>query len=432
VFIFIVLKHIVCSILEKIREDRKAKEEENLKKKINRFKHLGKRKSKRLLIKQEKTTVDDTPDSQSTKPKLRSLKSLTREMQKGKKRKVIDTSESKKSENDNKVSMITANATNSNEPIIPNVAQASGQVIPPGFIMIPNPGQMLNMSGMVGGLMPQLSAMLGGMIPMMLPQQSSTLTPTTQTIGTLPQGMVPMMLPPQSSTLTPTTQTIGTLPQGMVPMMLPPQSSTLNQTTQTIGTLPQGMMQPMLLMPPATTGASTSTMTPFPFLLMPSIEGNNALSSVAIPQNATAQTNSGSSPMVGQYQGLQSPPIQPPVATSEMSTNSIMPMIETSSPTVPTLIVSPEKTSVKSTETPTSSEMSHVFLGTSAKGGNPMLISIPKDSNMTVKELIQMMGNRGENSELETEGDNPIVNLTGENSKNNFTNNAMGDNSMKK
>jgi hypothetical protein len=66
-----------------------------------------------------------------------------------------------------------------------------------------------------------------------------------------------------------------------------------------------------------------------------------------------------------------------------------------------------------------------------------MLISIPKDSNMTVKELIQMMGNRGENSELETEGDNPIVNLTGENSKNNamgdnFTNNAMGDNSMKK
>ena len=405
-FIFIVLKHIVCSILEKIREDRKAKEEENLKKKINRFKHLGKRKSKRLLIKQEKTTVDDTPDSQSTKPKLRSLKSLTREMQKGKKRKVIDTSESKKSENDNKVSMITANATNSNEPIIPNVAQASGQVIPPGFIMIPNPGQMLNMSGMVGGLMPQLSAMLGGMIPMMLPQQSSTLTPTTQTIGTLPQGMVPMMLPPQSSTL--------------------------NQTTQTIGTLPQGMMQPMLLMPPATTGASTSTMTPFPFLLMPSIEGNNALSSVAIPQNATAQTNSGSSPMVGQYQGLQSPPIQPPVATSEMSTNSIMPMIETSSPTVPTLIVSPEKTSVKSTETPTSSEMSHVFLGTSAKGGNPMLISIPKDSNMTVKELIQMMGNRGENSELETEGDNPIVNLTGENSKNNFTNNAMGDNSMKK
>jgi hypothetical protein len=406
VFIFIVLKHIVCSILEKIREDRKAKEEENLKKKINRFKHLGKRKSKRLLIKQEKTTVDDTPDSQSTKPKLRSLKSLTREMQKGKKRKVIDTSESKKSENDNKVSMITANATNSNEPIIPNVAQASGQVIPPGFIMIPNPGQMLNMSGMVGGLMPQLSAMLGGMIPMMLPQQSSTLTPTTQTIGTLPQGMVPMMLPPQSSTL--------------------------NQTTQTIGTLPQGMMQPMLLMPPATTGASTSTMTPFPFLLMPSIEGNNALSSVAIPQNATAQTNSGSSPMVGQYQGLQSPPIQPPVATSEMSTNSIMPMIETSSPTVPTLIVSPEKTSVKSTETPTSSEMSHVFLGTSAKGGNPMLISIPKDSNMTVKELIQMMGNRGENSELETEGDNPIVNLTGENSKNNFTNNAMGDNSMKK
>ena len=410
-FIFIVLKHIVCSISEKIREDRKAKEEENLKKKINRFKHLGKRKSKRLLIKQEKTTVDDTPDSQSTKPKLRSLKSLTREMQKGKKRKVIDTSESKKSENDNKVSMITANATNSNEPIIPNVAQASGQVIPPGFIMIPNPGQMLNMSGMVGGLMPQLSAMLGGMIPMMLPQQSSTLTPTTQTIGTLPQGMVPMMLPPQSSTLT--------------------------QTTQTIGTLPQGMMQPMLLMPPATTGASTSTMTPFPFLLMPSIEGNNALSSVAIPQNATAQTNSGSSPMVGQYQGLQSPPIQPPVATSEMSTNSIMPMIETSSPTVPTLIVSPEKTSVKSTETPTSSEMSHVFLGTSAKGGNPMLISIPKDSNMTVKELIQMMGNRGENSELETEGDNPIVNLTGENSKNNamgdnFTNNAMGDNSMKK
>ena len=405
-FIFIVLKHIVCSILEKIREDRKAKEEENLKKKINRFKHLGKRKSKRLLIKQEKTTVDDTPDSQSTKPKLRSLKSLTREMQKGKKRKVIDTSESKKSENDNKVSMITANATNSNEPIIPNVAQASGQVIPPGFIMIPNPGQMLNMSGMVGGLMPQLSAMLGGMIPMMLTQQSSTLTPTTQTIGTLPQGMVPMMLPPQSSTLT--------------------------QTTQTIGTLPQGMMQPMLLMPPATTGASTSTMTPFPFLLMPSIEGNNALSSVAIPQNATAQTNSGSSPMVGQYQGLQSPPIQPPVATSEMSTNSIMPMIETSSPTVPTLIVSPEKTSVKSTETPTSSEMSHVFLGTSAKGGNPMLISIPKDSNMTVKELIQMMGNRGENSELETEGDNPIVNLTGENSKNNFTNNAMGDNSMKK
>jgi hypothetical protein len=265
---------------------------------------------------------------------------------------------------------------------------------------------MLNMSGMVGGLMPQLSAMLGGMIPMMLTQQSSTLTPTTQTIGTLPQGMVPMMLPPQSSTLT--------------------------QTTQTIGTLPQGMMQPMLLMPPATTGASTSTMTPFPFLLMPSIEGNNALSSVAIPQNATAQTNSGSSPMVGQYQGLQSPPIQPPVATSEMSTNSIMPMIETSSPTVPTLIVSPEKTSVKSTETPTSSEMSHVFLGTSAKGGNPMLISIPKDSNMTVKELIQMMGNRGENSELETEGDNPIVNLTGENSKNNFTNNAMGDNSMKK
>jgi hypothetical protein len=406
VFIFIVLKHIVCSILEKIREDRKAKEEENLKKKINRFKHLGKRKSKRLLIKQEKTTVDDTPDSQSTKPKLRSLKSLTREMQKGKKRKVIDTSESKKSENDNKVSMIMANATNSNEPIIPNVAQASGQVIPPGFIMIPNPGQMLNMSGMVGGLMPQLSAMLGGMIPMMLTQQSSTLTPTTQTIGTLPQGMVPMMLPPQSSTLT--------------------------QTTQTIGTLPQGMMQPMLLMPPATTGASTSTMTPFPFLLMPSIEGNNALSSVAIPQNATAQTNSGSSPMVGQYQGLQSPPIQPPVATSEMSTNSIMPMIETSSPTVPTLIVSPEKTSVKSTETPTSSEMSHVFLGTSAKGGNPMLISIPKDSNMTVKELIQMMGNRGENSELETEGDNPIVNLTGENSKNNFTNNAMGDNSMKK
>ena len=405
-FIFIVLKHIVCSILEKIREDRKAKEEENLKKKINRFKHLGKRKSKRLLIKQEKTTVDDTPDSQSTKPKLRSLKSLTREMQKGKKRKVIDTSESKKSENDNKVSMIMANATNSNEPIIPNVAQASGQVIPPGFIMIPNPGQMLNMSGMVGGLMPQLSAMLGGMIPMMLTQQSSTLTPTTQTIGTLPQGMVPMMLPPQSSTLT--------------------------QTTQTIGTLPQGMMQPMLLMPPATTGASTSTMTPFPFLLMPSIEGNNALSSVAIPQNATAQTNSGSSPMVGQYQGLQSPPIQPPVATSEMSTNSIMPMIETSSPTVPTLIVSPEKTSVKSTETPTSSEMSHVFLGTSAKGGNPMLISIPKDSNMTVKELIQMMGNRGENSELETEGDNPIVNLTGENSKNNFTNNAMGDNSMKK
>ena len=410
-FIFIVLKHIVCSISEKIREDRKAKEEENLKKKINRFKHLGKRKSKRLLIKQEKTTVDDTPDSQSTKPKLRSLKSLTREMQKGKKRKVIDTSESKKSENDNKVSMIMANATNSNEPIIPNVAQASGQVIPPGFIMIPNPGQMLNMSGMVGGLMPQLSAMLGGMIPMMLPQQSSTLTPTTQTIGTLPQGMVPMMLPPQSSTLT--------------------------QTTQTIGTLPQGMMQPMLLMPPATTGASTSTMTPFPFLLMPSIEGNNALSSVAIPQNATAQTNSGSSPMVGQYQGLQSPPIQPPVATSEMSTNSIMPMIETSSPTVPTLIVSPEKTSVKSTETPTSSEMSHVFLGTSAKGGNPMLISIPKDSNMTVKELIQMMGNRGENSELETEGDNPIVNLTGANSKNNamgdnFTNNAMGDNSMKK
>ena len=409
--IFIVLKHIVCSISEKIREDRKAKEEENLKKKINRFKHLGKRKSKRLLIKQEKTTVDDTPDSQSTKPKLRSLKSLTREMQKGKKRKVIDTSESKKSENDNKVSMIMANATNSNEPIIPNVAQASGQVIPPGFIMIPNPGQMLNMSGMVGGLMPQLSAMLGGMIPMMLTQQSSTLTPTTQTIGTLPQGMVPMMLPPQSSTLT--------------------------QTTQTIGTLPQGMMQPMLLMPPATTGASTSTMTPFPFLLMPSIEGNNALSSVAIPQNATAQTNSGSSPMVGQYQGLQSPPIQPPVATSEMSTNSIMPMIETSSPTVPTLIVSPEKTSVKSTETPTSSEMSHVFLGTSAKGGNPMLISIPKDSNMTVKELIQMMGNRGENSELETEGDNPIVNLTGENSKNNamgdnFTNNAMGDNSMKK
>ena len=409
--IFIVLKHIVCSISEKIREDRKAKEEENLKKKINRFKHLGKRKSKRLLIKQEKTTVDDTPDSQSTKPKLRSLKSLTREMQKGKKRKVIDTSESKKSENDNKVSMIMANATNSNEPIIPNVAQASGQVIPPGFIMIQNPGQMLNMSGMVGGLMPQLSAMLGGMIPMMLPQQSSTLTPTTQTIGTLPQGMVPMMLPPQSSTLT--------------------------QTTQTIGTLPQGMMQPMLLMPPATTGASTSTMTPFPFLLMPSIEGNNALSSVAIPQNATAQTNSGSSPMVGQYQGLQSPPIQPPVATSEMSTNSIMPMIETSSPTVPTLIVSPEKTSVKSTETPTSSEMSHVFLGTSAKGGNPMLISIPKDSNMTVKELIQMMGNRGENSELETEGDNPIVNLTGENSKNNamgdnFTNNAMGDNSMKK
>jgi hypothetical protein len=54
-------------------------------------------------------------------------------MQKGKKRKVIDTSESKKSENDNKVSMITANATNSNEPIIPNVAQASGQVIPPGW-----------------------------------------------------------------------------------------------------------------------------------------------------------------------------------------------------------------------------------------------------------------------------------------------------------
>jgi hypothetical protein len=53
--------------------------------------------------------------------------------------------------------------------------------------------------------------------------------------------------------------------------------------------------------------------------------------------------------------------------------------------------------------------MSHVFLGTSAKGGNPMLISIPKDSNMTVKELIQMMGNRGENSELETEGDNPIT-----------------------
>ena len=410
-------------------------------------------------------------------------------MQKGKKRKVIDTSESKKSENDNKVSMITANATNSNEPIIPNVAQASGQVIPPGFIMIPSPGQMLNLSGMVGGLMPQLSAMLGGMIPMMLPQQSSTLTPTTQTIGTLPQGMVPMMLPPQSSTLTPTTQTIGTLPQGMVPMMLPPQSSTLTPTTQTIGTLPQGMvpmmlppqsstltpttqtigtlpqgmvpmmlppqsstltpttqtigtlprgmMQPMLLMPPATTGASTSTMTPFPFLLMPSIEGNNALSSVAIPQNATAQTNSGSSPMVGQYQRLQSPPIQPPVATPEMSTNSIIPMIETSSPTVPTLIVSPEKTSVKSTETLTSSEMSHVFLGTSAKGGNPMLISIPKDSNMTVKELIQMMGNRGENSELETEGDNPIVNLTGENSKNNamgdnFTNNAMGDNSIKK
>jgi hypothetical protein len=53
----------------------------------------------------------DWMDSQSTKPKLRSLKSLTREMQKGKKRKVIDTSESKKSENDNKVSMITANAT---------------------------------------------------------------------------------------------------------------------------------------------------------------------------------------------------------------------------------------------------------------------------------------------------------------------------------
>lgn len=322
-------------------------------------------------------------------------------MQNRKKRKVIDTSESKKSVNDNKVSMTTADATNSNEPIIPNVAQVSGEVIPPGFIMIPSPGQMLNMSGMVGGIMPQLSGMLGGMVPFMLPQQSSSLTRTTQTIGTLPQGMVPVMLP---------------------------QSSALTQTTQTIGTLPQGMMQPMLLMPPATTGASTSTMTPFPFLLMPGIEGNNALSSVTIAQNATAQTNSGSSPMVGQYQGLQSPQIQSTVTSPEMCTDSIMPMIETSSPTVPTIIVSPEKTSVKSPETPSSSEnLSHVFLGTAGKGGNPMLISVPKDSNMTVKELIRMIGNRGKNSELDTEGDNPIVNLMGDNS----TNNAMGDNSTK-
>lgn len=43
----------------------------------------------------------------------------------------------------------------------------------------------------------------------------------------------------------------------------------------------------------------------------------------------------------------------------------------------------------------TEDDTSHVFVGSvPGQGNTPMLISVPKDSNMTVKELIQMMGNQ--------------------------------------
>lgn len=47
-------------------------------------------------------------------------------------------------------------------------------------------------------------------------------------------------------------------------------------------------------------------------------------------------------------------------------------------------------------------DTSHVFVGSvPGQGNTPVLISVPKDSNMTVKELIQMMGNQV------SKGDNP-------------------------
>lgn len=209
----------------------------------------------------------------------------------------------------------------------------------------------------------------------------------------------------------------GLIPQvpgmtgGMVPIMLPQQPNVSVQATgQAGGIVPHGMLQPMIFYTPTGCFGSSSAVSPFPLFMVSNISSGGTATEVTTSQ-ATNQS------------------------TSIMSSPSQMANFSPKITSVTGMTVSPLKSSAKN---PEKDEMSHVFLGTvPGQGKSPMLISVPKDSNMTVKELIQMMGQGGSNSVNTTMGDNPTVNATGDHLTRNIVSseealngNNMGDNSV--
>ncbi|VDI38386.1 snRNA-activating protein complex subunit 4 [Mytilus galloprovincialis] len=417
------MKSIAEKGLEKIRAERMAKENAFKQKQVKKWSSLvGQKQSARLIEKHDdsdyeedrKIYIPELPMKNKKKHKLRSLKALTTVMELKKKGSSITQAFAEMRKKKALRIQLKKLKTAKTETVETSSPMKS-LVSPPGYEMVP-----MMMSPTAPGYM---------MVPMMMSPGGTTTVQLQQPVTTSNSSpnkvLQPMYLMPPSPSSTPTTgalpypvffmpnlsgissfQTIGQENSGVPTVSLPPH--TAGQAIPTLSWPPHttGQDVPTVSLPPHTAGQH------IPIVASPDQTAGQHIPTVALPPQTAGKDIPTVSlpPMSLQTMEVDIPTVPLPPVTSDLEqTTQVNAPPEQSIDTYNSIFqsgnLSPKIISVvgadntiaspfKSTASE-NSETSHVFLGTvPGQGNSPMLISVPKNSDMTVKQLIQMMGNK--------------------------------------
>ncbi|CAC5418460.1 SNAPC4 [Mytilus coruscus] len=386
------MKSIAEKGIENIRAERMAKENAFKEKQIKKWSSLvGQKQSARLIEKQDesdneedrKIYIPELPLKNKKRQKLRSLKALTTVMELKKKGSSVNQAFAEmRKKRALKVQLKKLKAAKTETAEISSPVKSV--VPPPGYEMVPTaPGYMMvPMMVSPGGtstVQMQPPATTSNSSPNKVMQPMYLMPPSpnsTSTAGALPY---PVFFMPNLSGISPF-QTVGQDNTGVPTVSLPPHTAGQHIPTISLPPLTAGQHIPTVAWPPHTAGQHIPTIS-LPPVSIPLQTIEVDIPTVPLPpvtsdHEQTTQVSSPPEQSTDTYNSIfQSANLSPKIISVVGADNTV---------------ASPFKST-----TSEKSETSHVFLGTvPGQGSSPMLISVPKDSDMTVKQLIQMMGDK--------------------------------------